>query len=114
MGLPPETPAMASGMVRLQASCLDVRESIANAGMCDSFGIVQLSGKPGEMRKHCEVSIIELEAGGCSGVFVSFVTSGVLIAEGETYIDMTSLLLIYTPVLASQLIVDRDRAPWSC
>jgi len=35
---------------------LHVRESIANAGMRESFGIVQLSGKPGEKprekRKH--------------------------------------------------------------
>jgi len=34
--------------------------------MRDSFGIVQLSGrpgeKPGEKRKHCEASVRELEA----------------------------------------------------
>jgi len=41
---------------------LYVRESIANAGMPDSFGIVQLSGKPGEKRKHCKASVKELEA----------------------------------------------------
>jgi len=38
---------------------LYVGESIANAGMRDSFGIVQLSGKPGEKRK---ASARELEA----------------------------------------------------
>jgi len=35
---------------------LCVRESISNAGMRDSLGIVQLSGKPGEKRKHCKIS----------------------------------------------------------
>jgi len=35
--------------------CSYVRESIANAGMRDSLGIVQLSGKLGEKRKHCKV-----------------------------------------------------------
>jgi len=43
---------------------LDVRESIANAGIGDSFGIVQLSGKLGEKRKHCKVSVKEPEPGG--------------------------------------------------
>jgi len=41
---------------------LYVRESIASAGMRDSFGIVQLSGKPGEKRKYCKISRKELEA----------------------------------------------------
>jgi len=36
--------------------CLDVREFIANAGMRNSFGIVQLSGKMGEKQKLCKVS----------------------------------------------------------
>jgi len=48
--------------LRLWAFGLYVRESIANAGMRDSFGIVQLSGKPGEKRKHCKISRTELEA----------------------------------------------------
>jgi len=52
MGLSPET-RFGFGV------CLDVRESIANAGMRDSFGIMQLSGKPGEKWK---VSRKELEA----------------------------------------------------
>jgi len=42
--------------------CLDVRESFENAGMRDSFRIVQLSGKPGEDRGHCRVIRKELEA----------------------------------------------------
>ena len=69
---------MASGIrfgfgytVRLRAFCLDIRESIANAGMRDSFRIVQLSGKPREKWKHCKVSVKELEPGGRK-VFVSF------------------------------------------
>ena len=37
-------------------------ESIANAGMPDSFVIVQLSGKLGENQKRCEASVKELEA----------------------------------------------------
>jgi len=33
-----------------------------NVGMCDSFGIVQLSGKPGEKWKYCKISRKKLEA----------------------------------------------------
>jgi len=54
--------------VRLWASYLDVQESIANAGMRYSCGIVQLSGKPGEKQKHCKVSVKKAgspEAGRC-------------------------------------------------
>ena len=43
--------------VRIRGFGLYVRESIANAGMRDSFGMVQFSGKPGEKPgekpKHC-------------------------------------------------------------
>jgi len=42
--------------------CLDVWESIANAGMRDSFGIVRPSGKPGEKRRNCKLSRKALEA----------------------------------------------------
>ena len=48
--------------LRLWAFGLYVRESIANAGMLDSFGIVQLLGKPGEKGKHCRASVKELKA----------------------------------------------------
>ena len=48
--------------LRLWAFGLYVRESIANAGMHHSFGIVQLSGEPGEKRKHCKASVRGLEA----------------------------------------------------
>ena len=41
---------------------LCVQERIANAGMCDSLGIVQLSGRPGEKRNYYKVSRRELEA----------------------------------------------------
>jgi len=41
---------------------------LANAGMRDSFGIVLVSGKPGEKpgekRKHCKASVRGLEARG--------------------------------------------------
>jgi len=47
--------------VRLWAFGLFVRESITNAGMGDSFGMVQISGKPGENRKYCKISRKELE-----------------------------------------------------
>ena len=59
---------MASGV------CLDVRENIANAGMRDSFGIVQLSGKPGEKRKYYKVSRKGLEARREEGVCFPFVS----------------------------------------
>ena len=53
-----------------------VRESIANAGMRDSFGIVQLSGKPGEKpgekRKHCKAWVKELEARRWESVYFPF------------------------------------------
>jgi len=48
--------------LRLRVFCLNVRESIANAGMRDSFEIMQLSGKPGEKRKYCKITRKELEA----------------------------------------------------
>jgi len=66
---------------------LYVRESIANAGMRDSFGIVQLSGKPGEKRKHCKTSVKELEARRWESVCFSFGQPGVLTGEGETHIE---------------------------
>jgi len=47
MGLPSETRFGFGYTVPLSAFGLYIRESIANAGMRDSFGIVQLSGKPG-------------------------------------------------------------------
>jgi len=40
---------------------------------------------------------------GTSKVFAPFVSRGVFISEGETHIDMMSLMLIYTPVFASYL-----------
>ena len=58
MGLFPED----SLWLRVYGSASDVRESITNAGMRYSFGIVQLSGNPGEKREHCKVSRKELEA----------------------------------------------------
>ena len=48
--------------LQLWAFGLYVRESIANAGMRGSFGIVQLSGKPGEEPKHCKARVRGLEA----------------------------------------------------
>jgi len=64
MDLPSETSFGFGNTVRLCAPGLYVRESIANAGMRDSFGIVQLSGKPGEKRENCKISRKKLEAGG--------------------------------------------------
>jgi len=58
--------------LRLWAFGLYVRESIANAGMRDSFGIVQLSGKPGGKRKHCKASVKKLEARRWETVCLSF------------------------------------------
>jgi len=42
--------------------CLDILESISNAGMRDSLGTVQLSGKEGAKRKCCKAIVEELEA----------------------------------------------------
>jgi len=61
------------------------------------FEIVPPSRKK---RQHCKVSVKELEAGVNHGVFVSFVSSRALTREGETHMDMMSLLSIYTPVFA--------------
>ena len=68
MGLSSETRFGFGYTVRLWTFELYVRESIANAGMRDSFGIVQLSGEPGEKRKYCRISRKELEARGWEGV----------------------------------------------
>ena len=66
MGLSSETRFDFEYMVRPWEFGLYVRESVANAGMRDSFGIMQLSGKPGEKpgekRKHFKASMRELEA----------------------------------------------------
>jgi len=72
MGLPSKTRFGFGYMVRLCAFGLYVRGSIANAGMRDSFGIVQLSGKPGEKRKYCKISRKELEARGWESVCLPF------------------------------------------
>jgi len=62
MGLSSETRFGFGYAVRVWAFGLYVRESIANTGMRDSFGIAQLSGNPGEKRRHCKASVRELEA----------------------------------------------------
>jgi len=72
--------------VRIWVFGLYVRESIANAGIRDSFGIVQLSGKPGEKRKYCEISRKELEARRWEIVF-PFSWPGVLTGEGGTHME---------------------------
>jgi len=56
-------------------------ESIANAGIRDSFGIVQLSGKTGEKRKHCKVSRKELEARRWE-CYISFISPAVMMKAG--------------------------------
>jgi len=48
--------------VWLWAFGLYVRESIANTGMRDSFGIVQIPGKLGEKREYCMINRKELAA----------------------------------------------------
>jgi len=63
MGLPAETRFGFGYTIRLWAFGLYVQERIANAGMRDSFGIAELSGKPGEKRKYYRISRKELEAG---------------------------------------------------
>ena len=62
MGLSLETRPGFGYAVWLWAFGLYVRESIANAGMLNSFGIVQLEEKPGEKRKYCKISRKEPEA----------------------------------------------------
>jgi len=66
---------------------LDVRESTAKAGMRDSFGIMQLSGKPGEKWKYCKVSRKELAARRRESVCFPLVSPGVLTGEGETHME---------------------------
>ena len=69
-----------------RVSALSV-EGIVNAGMSDSFGIVQLVGKPGEKGKYCKVSRKELEARRQENVYFPFVSPGVLTGEGETHME---------------------------
>jgi len=47
--------------------CLDVRESISNAEMCDSFEIMHPAG---EKRERCKDSVEELEARRQESVFL--------------------------------------------
>jgi len=72
MGLSPETHFGFEYTVRPWAFCLDVRTSAVNEGMCDSFGVVQFSGKPGERRKHSKASVKGLEARRQESVCFSF------------------------------------------
>ena len=62
MGLSSETRFGFGYTVQFWAFGLYVRESIANAGMRDSFGIAQLSGKLREKREYCKINRKELEA----------------------------------------------------
>ena len=62
-------------------------ESISNAGMCDSFGAVQLSGKPGEKRERCKASVKEMEARRQKSVCFPFVSPGSHDGEGETHME---------------------------
>jgi len=91
MGLSLETRFGFGYTVRLWAFGLCVRESIANAGMRDSFRIVQLSGKPGEKpgekRKHCKASVKELEVRRWEGVCFPFSWPGVLTGKRETHME---------------------------
>ena len=84
MGLSSETRFGFWYRIRLRAFCLDVRESIANAGMRNSFRIVQLSGKPGEKRKYYKVNRKELEAWRREGVCFS---QGVMMKDGDTHME---------------------------
>lgn len=72
--------------LRVYVSALSV-ERIANARMSDSFGIVQLVGKPGEKGKYCKVSRKELEARRQENVCFPFASPGVLTGEGETHME---------------------------
>jgi len=67
-------------------------ERISNAGMRDSFRMVQLSGKPGgkpgEERKRVTASVRESWKPGRSGrVCFPLVSLGVLTGEGQTHMD---------------------------
>jgi len=72
MGLFSETRFGFGYRVWLWAFGLYVRETIANAGIRHSFGIVQVSGKPGEKRKYCKISRKELEPRRWEGVCFPF------------------------------------------
>ena len=65
-------------------------ESISHAEMRDSFGIVRLSGKPGdklrEKRKHGKASVGESwKTGGSGIVCFPFVSPGVMMGEGDSH-----------------------------
>jgi len=74
MGLSSETRFGFGYTARLWIFGLYVRESIADAEMRDSFGVVQPSGKQAEKRKYSKISQkeLELEVG---EVFVFFLVS---------------------------------------
>jgi len=76
--------------VRLRASCLNVSESIANAGMRNGFGIMQLLGKPGEKRKHCKVSVKGLGARRQESVCFPLVSQGIPTVQRKTHMEQHS------------------------
>jgi len=85
--------------------CLEVRESHANRGVRDSFGIAQLSRRLGEKRKYCKVSLKELEARKWESVCFFCQPGSHDEGRGDLHgvarwlMDMMSLWMIYTPVI---------------
>ena len=55
--------------------------------MRDGFGIVQLSGKPGEQQKRGKASVGELETRRSGRVCFPLVSPGVMMGEGETRME---------------------------
>jgi len=96
MGLSPETRFGFRYTVRLQACLWKALRMQESAIVWGSSSFWKVGGKAEALQGQCQ----ELEAGDRSGVFVSFVSPGVLTAEGETHMDMTSLM-IYNTVSAS-------------
>jgi len=87
MGLSSETRFGFGYMVQHWAFGLYVRESIANAGVRDSFWTARLPGKPGEKRKYCKISWKELEARRWESDCFPFSFPGVLTGGGEIHIE---------------------------
>jgi len=85
--------------------CLDVRESIGNTGRSDIFGIVQLSGKPGEKLNYWKIGWKELEAQRREGICFFCQPRSQDEGRGDShgvalwFMDMLALL-IYTPGMA--------------
>jgi len=99
MGLPLQTPFW----LRIYGStldiCLDIWACIANAGIHDSFGIVQLLLTMREKRKYCKVSRKWVETRRWESVCFPLVSQGMLTEEGGVFPVLECAIVLFVSLL---------------